>query len=316
MPSIPVQGPGGVQHSLVDDEDADLLTLSWSLAGGKAPKGEVNHGKYVATFRVVAGARRTILLHRVIAARMGLVSDPFEVAPSQGQGRWTYSIDHINGDKRDNRRANLRLRDRRQQMSNLNDSLRVNNTSGHRGVYFIKGRAGGKPWQAKIMESGRSLSLGWFATAQEAAAARRSYDDAPDKAAWLAACKQRDLGKTGHRSVTLIDGRFFASATEAGRKVALGGYDTAEEAAAARESYLSAPDRNAWLLAHRIGAPQSNGSSGHRGVSFLKQVRHHQWLAYATVKGKRFNLGRYETAEEAAKARRDFDEQQAMAASA
>lgn len=314
MAKIPVPGARGLRYALVDAADEDLLNYAWRMAGGKAPKGQINHGKYAATYATVAGKQRTIFLHRVIAARMGLVPDPFTVLPTHGPGQWEYSVDHANGDKLDNRRENLRLRDRRQQMTNGNDGLRVTNASGVRGVSYAKSRERfGKPWKAAITENGRSINLGWFATLEEAAEARRSYDAATDKAAWLAGRRPRAVGSSGYRGVQAFpDGRFYAKAWENGQTIPLGGYDSAEDAAKARESYLAAQDKEAWLAQLRA-KPQSNGSSGHRGVSLLKKVRERQWQAYANKAGIRINLGRYDTAEDAAAARRAWEERQASA---
>jgi hypothetical protein len=149
---------------LVSEVDADLRALSWHLSGGKGPK-----GKYLA--RAVDG--RTTYLHRVVAERMGLVES---ATGGTDRGRWTHSVDHINGDKLDNRRENPRLLTRQQQMLNTNDGLRSTNTSGVRGVSFIKSQASRRPWMAYVQVSGKSLSLGLYATKDEAAAARQRWD--------------------------------------------------------------------------------------------------------------------------------------------
>jgi len=148
--------------TVVDDVDADLALHRWSMAGGKGSR-----GKYVS--RKVRGT--TEYMHRLIAQRMGLV------AQVTGEGRSAPSVDHANGDKLDNRRANLRLRDRPRQMRNANDGLRSTNRSGHRGVSFVAKRERfGKPWMAYVTVNYVTKNLGWYATVEEAAEARRRWD--------------------------------------------------------------------------------------------------------------------------------------------
>lgn len=74
-------------------------------------------------------------------------------------------IDHINGDRADNRLANLRLATRAQQGVN---SPRPSDALGFRGTWWNAGR---KKWQAAIAVNGSRLSLGTFLTRELAAAA-------------------------------------------------------------------------------------------------------------------------------------------------
>jgi len=140
---------------VVDDEDSDVLGYAWSLAGGKK-----SVGQYVKNAKLG-------YLHRVIAERMGLLDGIDDYGLS---GR---SIDHVNGDKMDNRRENLRLRTRKEQMTNPNDGLRVTNKSGVRGVSFIKAE---NRWYANVMIDGKTRSLGKWKTLEEAKAARQYWD--------------------------------------------------------------------------------------------------------------------------------------------
>lgn len=78
-------------------------------------------------------------------------------------GRWPEGeVDHINGDKSDNRPCNLRDASRSQNMANT--GLRRDNTSGHRGVSFDARR---QRWRAIIQRR----HLGYFHTYEGAAAA-------------------------------------------------------------------------------------------------------------------------------------------------
>ncbi|RQS79777.1 HNH endonuclease signature motif containing protein [Burkholderia seminalis] len=77
-------------------------------------------------------------------------------------------LDHINGDPNDNRVENLRPCTNSQ--NQLNSCRKVSNRSGHKGVVF-HANCPGKPWQAKITVDGRRISLGYYATVEEAGAA-------------------------------------------------------------------------------------------------------------------------------------------------
>jgi hypothetical protein len=83
-------------------------------------------------------------------------------------GRWPYGeLDHINGEKADNRFANLREATHSQNCHNIRRRPKTN-TTGFKGVtYFARCRT----FRAKIHVDGRYLSLGYFATAEEAHAA-------------------------------------------------------------------------------------------------------------------------------------------------
>lgn len=83
-------------------------------------------------------------------------------------------IDHRNGNRLDNRRANLRVVTPQRNQANRANGNR-NNTSGHRGVVRYEGPRGTR-WRARIMVNGKSVHLGSFLTAAEAVAARRSAE--------------------------------------------------------------------------------------------------------------------------------------------
>lgn len=75
-------------------------------------------------------------------------------------------VDHINGIKHDNRRKNLRLVDKHQNQQNR--KLAVNNTSGYKGVAFMKSK---NKWWSKITVNKKRKFLGYFETAKEAGVA-------------------------------------------------------------------------------------------------------------------------------------------------
>lgn len=73
-------------------------------------------------------------------------------------------LDHINGDKADNRIENLRAATRGQNMRNT--PVRKDNALGVRGVDFIHGK-----YRARLAVDGRTVAVGRFRTLPEAIAA-------------------------------------------------------------------------------------------------------------------------------------------------
>jgi len=127
---------------LIDPEDQDFAeSLSWYRdASGYAVRG-FKRPKY-----------RRLYLHREIAARsIGRELLPDEV------------VDHINRDKLDNRRSNLRVCTPAQNAANK--SLQVNSTTGFKGVSL----APSGNYHAAIRLNGTSRRLGSFPDPREAA---------------------------------------------------------------------------------------------------------------------------------------------------
>jgi hypothetical protein len=74
--------------------------------------------------------------------------------------------DHINGNKLDNRRSNIRLCTKAQNACNR--GLPKNNTSGHKGVCWYAPK---EMWKAYIMKNRKQILLGYYANLTEASSA-------------------------------------------------------------------------------------------------------------------------------------------------
>lgn len=140
MARIPLRNQHGelVAEALVDDADVEAVSAwTWSLH----PGGYATH----------AGR---LLMHRVI---LGL--EPGD--PTQG--------DHINRDRLDNRRANLRRCTRAEQPQNMRAK---GGSSQYRGVSFCKqtGR-----WCAQVSMNHRHVNLGRYDDEVEAARVAEAY---------------------------------------------------------------------------------------------------------------------------------------------
>ena len=94
-------------------------------------------------------------------------------------GEWPSSlVDHINGNRADNRIENLQLLNYSANL--LKGKISTVNTSGVKGVYFSlrnSQRISYKPWCASIAISGKRTFLGCFATLEEATLARKKAED-------------------------------------------------------------------------------------------------------------------------------------------
>jgi hypothetical protein len=125
----------------IDPQDMDLLAMyTWGINQG-----------YLRTHTLSTGRKnkRSVYLHQLIAARMGITGRP----------------DHINRDRLDNRRSNIREVTLSQSIYNRGGNR--NNTTGFRGVSFHNGH-----YRATIMKDRKQIFCGYFNTPREAAVAR------------------------------------------------------------------------------------------------------------------------------------------------
>ncbi len=136
---------------LVDEDDFERLSKhAWNL----------NSGGYAQAIIKKSGVWMNVLMHREIMLA--------QIIKSGGD----LHVDHINRDRMDNRRCNLRLCSRSQNAQNS----RITEKSGRfKGVTKIQSR---NRWWARIYPNGKIKHIGYFMTEEIAAIA---YDFAAKK---------------------------------------------------------------------------------------------------------------------------------------
>lgn len=148
---LPLRAADGTvrAHAIVDAADAEWARQwRWSLGV---------HGYAVRTQHVSDGAKRGVKNVRLHRELLGLTN---------GDG---FEVDHINRNRLDNRRANLRVTTRRQNSQNM--PSQEGTSSRYRGVTLEK-RSG--KWVAQVQTGGRGYNLGSYASEEEAAAVARA----------------------------------------------------------------------------------------------------------------------------------------------
>ena len=131
---------------VVDDEDhAALVAHRWCPSGARP---------YAMRIVTAGGVRRAVWMHRVVAQ-----------APDH------LEVDHVNGNRLDNRRANLRPCTRSQNAKNLSRRVQVK-TSRFKGVHW---NDRDRRWYAVIHANRKRHHIGCFS---DELAAARAYDNA------------------------------------------------------------------------------------------------------------------------------------------
>lgn len=119
----------------VDDDMFDILSQK---------KWYIDKRGYARRTYKMDGALITEMLHQVVMR-----------IPSGS----SLMVDHINGDRLDNRRENLRIATKSQ--NGHNQGIQRTNTSGYKGVTFHSSRGSGK-WIAQIRVNGKRIHIGSF----------------------------------------------------------------------------------------------------------------------------------------------------------
>jgi hypothetical protein len=136
------------KEAIIDAEDAEIVGRhNWCDSG---------NGYAFTAVRLANGKRSLLRMHRLI------------MNPPEGM-----QIDHIHGNKLDNRKSQLRFATNSQ--NNHNQGVRANNTSGFKGVTWHTLQ---NKWNAKIRLNNKLVHLGSFTTAE---AAHQAYCEAANR---------------------------------------------------------------------------------------------------------------------------------------
>jgi hypothetical protein len=161
------------EYTLVDDEDYDMLL--------EAPR------SYTKTGKLHKGSGKWRLFHPTPNLKYAVAYSGPHTDRSNGRSQVFVHrlimgspegmhIDHINGNALDNRKQNLRVCTASQNA--MNKKLRSDSTTGYKGVYKTKDPRYKKAYRASGAipgTSGKKKSIGYFATAEEAAQAYNDY---------------------------------------------------------------------------------------------------------------------------------------------
>ena len=142
-----------VRTKEVCDDDRSRKTFNSQFSGREAMSNVTHHGY----------ARGTLFSKSHTAHRVAWAIYYGEWPPEQ--------IDHINGNRLDNRIANLRSVNDSENRKNM--AIRSDNTTGVLGVHWYKSK---NLWHAQIQVNEKKVHLGYFERLEDAAKARRDAE--------------------------------------------------------------------------------------------------------------------------------------------
>lgn len=136
------------------DPETGAITLRADRSGSPRSAGETALSAHGDGYSLVYVGGRSFYAHRI--------------AWALGHGAWPVGyIDHVNGDRADNRLANLRETTKRGNAENMRHAYK-NNRTGMLGVNHRPDYKGLKKYRARIRVDGRLIHLGDYYTAEDA----------------------------------------------------------------------------------------------------------------------------------------------------
>lgn len=138
------------------DYDPETGLFRWRVA-----RPRVRAGKPIGSKAAGGYLRFSVLGRSYLAHTLAWLYVYGEFPPAK------HDIDHVNGDRTDNRIVNLRIATRSQNLANG-----AKRRAGLKGVYFHKAK---QKWHARLQKDGHVHSLGYYATEQEAHEAYRLW---------------------------------------------------------------------------------------------------------------------------------------------
>lgn len=210
-------------------------------------------------------------------------------------------IDHINNDKLDNSKANLRLVTARENSNNL----KKHRTGRLVGAKFNKRR---NKFESGIKINNKQISLGCYNTEQEAHDVYKQVCNMLDKSVeeiqeffgirTKSQCSSKYKGVSWQKK----NKKWVAQAFIKGKQVKLGLYGTEQEAYNIYLEALTMLDKTVEEIKEHFGVAQF--ASKYRGVTWHKRDK--KWVAQITSDGKQKFLGSFLTQEAANQAVLDF----------
>lgn len=275
----------GYKCSYSIDKDGNVFSHSLTLKERRRVKlsPETTKVGYQRVLLYLNGKSKHKLIHRlVVEAFIG------EIPKNK-------VVDHINGNKLDNRLENLQIITQRENI------IRSKSDKEDIGACFE-----GKKWASAICINGKQIRLGSFDTKEEASAEyQRALKEFNDK---KEITRPHINGKTSeYRGVSKSHGRkgYNAAVRPNGKDINLGCYLDEEKAANAVIEFYGRFDKGESVesIVTDIKSKRQHLRKL-KGVSFNKNRK--KWHAYTYIDKKRKHIGFFKTEEEAIQAKQNF----------